>query len=207
MTPSSEMASPGAPVRLAPAGPSGTRPAARGAGRSPRTLTIMIAMALSLLTSSLALADPPGDGGHDGRDHHGWRHDGGDHRRDDGDHRDWRRDGDHRDDRDHRDWHRDGHDRGDRRDDRWRAEREDRYRERFDSGYYVRPHGYYVHEWHRGERLPIAFRAPAYVIPDIAIYHLRPPPPGYYWVRVNNNAVLAAVTTGVVVSIAYNLFH
>ena len=35
----------------------------------------------------------------------------------------------------------------------------------------------------------------------------RPPPPGYYWVRVDNNAVLAAVATGVVVDIAYNLFH
>ena len=168
------------------------RPARRGVGTGRRNRTIIAALALSLLTSSLALADPPGDRGHDGGDHREWRHD-------DGDHRDWRRDGG-----DHRDWHRED---GDHRDERWRERPEYRYREQFDSGRYWRPPGYYVHEWRRGEHLPITFRAPAYVIPDFAVYHLRPPPPGYYWVRVNNNAVLAAITTGVVVSIAYNLFH
>jgi Ni/Co efflux regulator RcnB len=178
-------------------------PARGGAGTGRRTRTIIAALALSLLTSSLALADPPGDRGHDGGDHREWRQEDRDHRdwhRDDGDHRDW-----HRDDGDHRDWRE--HDRREHRDERWRDRPEYRYHEQFDSGRYSRPPGYYVHEWRRGERLPIAFRAPAYVIPDCAVYHLRPPPPGYYWVRVNNNAVLAAVTTGVVVSIAYHLFH
>lgn len=167
-----------------------SRPAGRGAGKGPRKYTIMAAMALSLLTSSLAMADPPW--GHDHGDHHEWRHDdhGHGHDHDRGEHRgDWHRD---RDDRDHR------YDRD--RD-------EDRYRDRFDSGNYWRPHGYYVHHWHRGERLPIEFRAPVYVVPNVVVYHLRPPPPGYYWVRVDNNAVLAAVATGVVVDIAYNLFH
>lgn len=169
-------------------------PARRGAGTGRRNCTIIAALALSLLTSSLALADPPRDGGHDG-DHREWRHDGGDHR-----------DG-RREDGDHREWRGDEHDRRDHRDERRRDRREYRYREQFDSGRYWRPPGYYVHEWRRGERLPITFRAPAYVIPDFAVYHLRPPPPGYYWVRVNNSAVLAAITTGVVVSIASNLFH
>jgi len=161
-----------------------SRSAGRGAGKGPRNYTIMAALAFSLLTSSLAMADPPWD--HDGGDHHEWHHGdhdrGRDHDHDRGEHRgDW-----HRDHRDH-----DG----------------DRYRDRFDSGDYWRPHGYYVHHWHRGERLPIDFRAPVYVVPNVAVYHLRPPPPGYYWVRVDNNAVLAAVATGVVVDIAYNLFH
>ena len=145
----------------------------------------MAAMALSLLTSSLALADPPWD--RDGGDHHARHHDGhdrGEHRGD--------RHRDHRDDRD---------DRG------YRDHDEDGDRDRFDAGEYWRPHGYYVHRWHRGERLPIEFRAPAYVVPDVAIYHLRPPPPGYYWVRVDNNAVLTAVATGIVVDVAFNLFH
>jgi Ni/Co efflux regulator RcnB len=155
------------------------RPAARSAGKGLRNLTIMAAVALSLLTSSLALADPPDRD----RDHHEWRHD--DHDR--GEHRgDWHRD--HRDDRD------------DRRHD------EDRYRD-FDSGDYWRPHGYYRHHWHRGDRLPMEFRAPVYVVPDVAVYHLRPPPPGYCWVRVDNNAVLTVVATGVVVDVALNLFH
>jgi Ni/Co efflux regulator RcnB len=73
--------------------------------------------------------------------------------------------------------------------------------------HYVRPHGYYRHSWRRGDRLPPGYRASAYVIPDPVVYRLRPPPAGYYWVRVDNNAVLAAVATGVVVDVAVNLFR
>lgn len=167
----------------------------RGTGKRARTGILLAAVAFSLLTSSLALADPPWDHAHDG-DHRQWHHDD----RGDGDRRDWHHDGDHRD------WHREDHDRGERREERWR-DHEERHRERFDSGYYRRPPDYYRHEWRRGERLPIDFRAPAYLIPNVVVYHLTPPPPGYYWVRVDNNAVLAAVATGVVVDVAYNLFH
>ena len=78
---------------------------------------------------------------------------------------------------------------------------------RFTTGRYVRPHGYHAHAWRRGDRLPVGYRGSAYVIPDAAVYHLRPPPRGYYWVRVDDNAVLAAVATGVVVDVAVNLFH
>lgn len=78
---------------------------------------------------------------------------------------------------------------------------------RFITGRYVRPRGYYAHTWRRGDRLPPAYRASSYLIPNYAVYHLRPPPPGYYWVRVDDNAVLAAVATGVVVSVSLNLFH
>lgn len=149
---------------------------------------IMAATALSLLAGPLAFADPPQDRGHDDRDHHEWRHDDHD------------RHGDY-----DRDRHED-HDRGEHRGE-WRHHDEDRDHYRFESREYHRPHGYYVHYWRRGDRLPIDYRAPVYVVPDVAVYHLRPPPPGYYWVRVDNNAVLAAVATGVVVDIAYNLFH
>lgn len=78
---------------------------------------------------------------------------------------------------------------------------------RFMTGRYVRPHGYYAHRWRRGDHLPAAYRGSEYVVPDPALYHLRPAPRGYYWVRVDNNAVLAAVATGVVVDVAVNLFH
>lgn len=149
--------------------------------------TVMAAMLLSLLTgSAVALADPPQgyDHGHDQPQDQ--RHD--EHRND---HRDQHR-GDYRGEHG---------DRGDRRGE-MRHEHED-----FDSGSYHRPHGYYEHRWRRGDRLPPAYRAPAYVIPDPTAYRLRPPPRGYYWVRVDNNAVLAAVATGVVVDVAVNLFH
>ena len=136
---------------------------------------IMAAMALSLLTGTVAFADPPWERGHDDGDHH--------------------------------EWHHEDHDRGEHRG-HWRHRRdEDRDHERFDAGEYWRPRGYYEHYWRRGERLPLEYRAPVYVVPDVAVYHLSPPPPGYYWVRVDNNAVLAAVATGVVIDVAYNLFH
>jgi len=35
---------------------------------------------------------------------------------------------------------------------------------------------------------------------------LRAPPVGYHWVRVNNDAVLAAVAIGVVLDVAFHLF-
>ena len=153
---------------------------------------IIAGMVLSLLTSSLALADPPHwDGHHDGGDHREWHHE--DHR-DDREHRDWH---EHRDWRERRDWRR-AHD-----GEGWRARRWGD----FDDGAYRRPPGYYYRVWRRGERLPIAYRAPAYIIPDAAYYHLAPPPPGYYWVRVDGDAVLAAVATGVVADVIAHEFH
>ena len=71
---------------------------------------------------------------------------------------------------------------------------------------YVRPHGYYAHAWRRGDRLPPAYRGSAYVIPDVAVYHLRPAPRGYYWIRVDGNAVLASMATGAVIDVHVNLF-
>lgn len=138
---------------------------------------VIAAMALSLLGSTVAFADPPpwaGSQGHD--DHHEWRHDHHDHEHDHGRH--------------HYE-----HDRGEHRG--WRFS---------DAGYY-RPPGYRYHRWERGERLPPAYRAPQYIVVNPYIYHLAPPPPGYYWVRVDNNAVLAAVATGVVLNVAFHLFH
>ena len=150
--------------------------------------TIIAGMLLTLLAGSLALADPPHwNGHHGGRDHREWRHE--DHRGDQGrDHRDWR---------ERRDWRREHEREG------WRARRWGD----FDNGRYRRPPGYYFRIWRRGDRLPIAFRAPAYIVPDTAYYHLAPPPPGYYWVRVGNNAVLAAIATGVVLNVIANEFH
>lgn len=157
------------------------------------------AIALSLLGASVAMADGHHD--HDGRDN--WS---GEHRDFDGRHGDqrheWQERGRHdwRDDARHSDA------------DRWRERREweahrDWHGERFhDYGYY-RPHGdHYGHVWHRGERLWPAYYAPAYVVRDYSAYRLRAPPYGCRWVRVDNNVVLAAVATGVVLDIVYNVF-
>ncbi len=145
--------------------------------------TIMAAMVLSLAVGSLALADPPEGHGH-GHGH--WQD---------------QRAGDHYDGGGDRDEHYGEHRHHYEHGGPMRADEE------FDSGRYWRPHGWYAHRWRHGERLPPAYRVSAYVIPDPVEYRLRPPPAGYYWVRVDNNAVLAAVATGVVVDIALNLFH
>jgi len=73
-------------------------------------------------------------------------------------------------------------------------------------GYYHPPRGYYVHQWRRGERLPYAFYQRPYVIADYGHCGLRRPPVGYHWVRVNHDAVLAVIATGVVLDVAYNIF-
>jgi len=166
----------------------------------------------------------------DNRNDHG-RYDG---RRDDrrSDHRrDYRHDdrrSDHRRDYRHDDRRFDrGHDgrRDDRRYDRRDNRRDWRPDHRFDHRYngprydhryappryrappYYRPHGYSSHNWRRGDRLPVGYYGPRYVVGNYYSYGLRSPPRGCHWVRVNNDVVLAAITTGIVLDIAYNHFY
>jgi Ni/Co efflux regulator RcnB len=58
--------------------------------------------------------------------------------------------------------------------------------------------------WARGQYLPRAYWGGGYVVNDWRYRHLRPPPRGYHWVRVNNDYVLAAVTTGLIADIIAN---
>ncbi len=147
------------------------------------------------------------DQSHDRRDD---RHERRDERRDDRhDRRDERRDDRHdrrderRDDRwDRRDERRD--DRWDRRDER-REWRHDYRRVRADP--YRFPHGYRAHYWRRGDRLPASYYARPYVIRDYRGCHLNAPPRGHHWVRVNQDVVLAAVATGVVLEVLRNHFY
>jgi Ni/Co efflux regulator RcnB len=71
---------------------------------------------------------------------------------------------------------------------------------------YHRPHGYRAHRWVRGERLPVAYYARPYVIADYRTCGLRVPPRGYHWVRVDGDAVLAAVATGIVLDTVFHVF-
>lgn len=140
---------------------------------------LLIAAAL-LGTSSLALADR-GHGDHDRRgQHHSQRDHRADRRHDNRRHADYRRDHGHRysrhDDRRHG-W------RGD-----YRGHRD--YRP-------ARPH--YRHtRWVRGHR----YYGPSYVVRDYGHYRLRPPPYGYHWVRADNDFLLVAITTGIILDLA-----
>jgi Ni/Co efflux regulator RcnB len=73
-------------------------------------------------------------------------------------------------------------------------------------GVYHRPVGYYDHSWRRGERLPIAYYQRPYVIANYRDCGLRAPPRGYQWVRVNGDAVLAGIATGIVLDSVFHLF-
>lgn len=83
----------------------------------------------------------------------------------------------------------------------------ERYGHEHRYGTYYRPHGYYAHRWVRGERLPVGFYARPYVINDYRVWGLRAPPRGYHWVRVDGDAVLAAVATGIVLDSVFHLFN
>lgn len=71
----------------------------------------------------------------------------------------------------------------------------------------MRPHGYYYRSWHYGDYLPRAYYGRRYIVNDYYAYRLRPPPRGYYWVRVDDDVVLAAIASGLVVSAVFGIFH
>jgi Ni/Co efflux regulator RcnB len=53
--------------------------------------------------------------------------------------------------------------------------------------------------WQMGHRFPTGTHYTA--VNDYRHYHLRTPPRGQHWVRVNNDYVLIGVTTGIISSI------
>lgn len=62
------------------------------------------------------------------------------------------------------------------------------------------PGGQFV-QFRKGERFDRG-RAPNYAVVDYHRYRrLSPPPRGYHWVRSGNDAVLVAITTGIVASV------
>jgi Ni/Co efflux regulator RcnB len=88
-----------------------------------------------------------------------------------------------------------GHD--DRHDDR--HDNKGRYEQgRHDNGNH---YGQQKHRWARGERLDRAYYSDRSHYVDYRRYHLRQPPRGYQWVRVDNNYALVALTSGLIASI------
>jgi Ni/Co efflux regulator RcnB len=61
-----------------------------------------------------------------------------------------------------------------------------------------RPH------WRAGQVLPRAYRQPHFVVNDWSHRRLHTPPRGYHWVSVNGDYVLAAIATGVIMSVLFN---
>jgi Ni/Co efflux regulator RcnB len=167
---------------------------------------------LSVLGGSAAMADPHFDRDH-GRDgnseHRDWQREG---RWSQGDRQGPPREFYRTDDRSYREDHRRfEHERYDdhygRFDDRYARPyaRPDYWRgDRPPVAYYERPYG--RNDFRRGDRLPVAYYGPAYVIDDYRDCGLYAPPRGYRWVRVDGNAVLTAIATGIVLDAVYHAF-
>ncbi|MFD3266193.1 RcnB family protein [Phenylobacterium ferrooxidans] len=86
----------------------------------------------------------------------------------------------------------------DRRDYRYDDRRDDR------RGYGQQQRHYNGQAWRRGQRLPSQYRSSAYYVNDYGRYGLRAPPRGHRWVRANNDYVLAAIATGLIVQVLAN---
>ena len=74
---------------------------------------------------------------------------------------------------------------------------------RYKAGKYQPPKG---RRWVKGQRLPYAYRTTRYVV-DYRRYGLKYPGRGYHYVRVGNDVVLTAITTGLVALVVYDLFE
>lgn len=161
-----------------------------------------VALALSLLTVSVAMADSRRDESRH-RDRSNWSGERHDARR-------W-----HRDDRQHR-----GHDRNwDRRHydrDRgshysydWRhydRHRDHSYNRHWNHRPYHYRHNHRHDYWGHGYRVPRGYFARPYIYHDYGNYRLRRPPHGCHWVRINSDLVLAAIATGIVLDVVYDYF-
>jgi Ni/Co efflux regulator RcnB len=60
--------------------------------------------------------------------------------------------------------------------------------------------------WQRGERFDRRYASNYRVISNPYYYHLRPAPRGYRWVQSGNDAVLIAITSGIIGALVANAF-
>jgi hypothetical protein len=57
------------------------------------------------------------------------------------------------------------------------------------------------YRFHRGERLPPAYRHRNYIVEDWRAYRLHAPPRGHYWVSIGADYLLVAIATGLIVDV------
>ena len=58
-----------------------------------------------------------------------------------------------------------------------------------------------IHQFHRGERLPVEYRHRNYVVDDWRGHNLSAPPRGYHWVQTGGDYVLVAIATGIILQL------
>jgi Ni/Co efflux regulator RcnB len=104
-------------------------------------------------------------------------------------------------DKDHGDHDRrsQGHGDHDNRHDGHRNKHDDRRYDNRRVVYRDARRGYRGHQrWERGHR----YSGPTYVVRDYGHYRLRQPPRGYRWVRADNDFLMVAIATGIILDIA-----
>jgi Ni/Co efflux regulator RcnB len=62
------------------------------------------------------------------------------------------------------------------------------------------------HRWQRGQRFDRRYASNYRVISNPYTYHLRAAPRGYRWVQSGNDAVLIAITSGIIGALVANAF-
>jgi Ni/Co efflux regulator RcnB len=108
---------------------------------------------------------------------------------------------DRRDERGHQDNGRHGDNRGHERDNHERQSHNER--DDHNNRYEERGAGP-DHNFRRGERLPVYYRHPYYVVDDWRGHRLSAPPRGYHWVQTGSDYVLVAIATGIIFQILVN---
>lgn len=155
---------------------------------------IAAAVSLSLLGGTAAMAQPH-DHGHDQRAYDQGAQRGNDQGGQDQRGHDQRGEDQRRNDQrgyDQRANHQRGEDRRDRNEAAF---------DRRDNGHDRGHHYGQTRQWARGERLPNRYYGdPGYYV-DYRAHHLRHPPRGYRWVRVDNDYMLASTASGLIAQI------
>jgi Ni/Co efflux regulator RcnB len=71
---------------------------------------------------------------------------------------------------------------------------------------FVNNNRFQAHRWQRGDRFDRRYATNYRVISNPYSYNLRPAPRGYRWVQSGNDAVLIAITSGIIGALIGNAF-
>jgi Ni/Co efflux regulator RcnB len=71
---------------------------------------------------------------------------------------------------------------------------------------FVQNNRFQGHRWNRGDRFDRRYATNYRVISNPYYYNLRPAPRGYRWVQSGNDAVLIAITSGIIGALVANAF-
>jgi Ni/Co efflux regulator RcnB len=77
---------------------------------------------------------------------------------------------------------------------------------RYVQNRYVQNNRFQHHRWERGQRFDRRYATNYRVISNPYYYNLRPAPRGYRWVQSGNDAVLIAITSGIIGALVANAF-